>query len=262
MPTVDRDRFHGTARLDRSGWARKAERLFIRGLSGVLTADPVVVEAHRAMRDAGYTYGAAHPSIPDLYMLGEYEIEAHGDDSATVDLEYRRKERIEDDPTSIEVEGSESLVQEQTNQDADGEDIVVSRKPSADRAEKVQPVTVDVWRPVQTLRFRKVLETNPAPYARELIGRTNADTFQGDPPGLWLLKSFTFRSNDGGQSWDTSVELSRMPGGWKETVYYVMDGGRPPENFDAAYNDGLTVRTYEVYETGDFSVLGHPDVMG
>jgi hypothetical protein len=153
------------------------------------------------------------------------------------------------------------LVQEQTNQDYNNQDIVLEWKPDEARPAQRQTGTVPIWLPSQSLEFSKLLDANPAPMGKTFVGRTNSDTFQGDPAGYWLCMGLRFSSPDGGVHWDTSLKVARNERMWQEKAYYVAENGRPPANWDAAYNVDKTVKLIQIYGSVAFSGLGVPDVM-
>jgi len=245
--------------LDRFGWAEKQALLKVTGLAFASGKDDLCYKAILAIEDAGYTYGSVHPTIDTLYMLGPRTCRVISSGVVDVEVTYRRKEKS--DPNYIDVRGDIVLVSERTNQDKDGNDIVLEWKPEAARTARTQTGMVDVLLPALSLEFSQTLQTNPAPVARGIVGYLNGDEFQGDPPGTWLCMGCPFHSPDGGANWETSFKFAHRGDGWKQTVYYILESGRPPANYNADYNAGKTVKTIEVYGETDYAKLGLPDVM-
>jgi len=245
--------------LDRYGWAEKQALLKVTGLGFVSGKDDLCYKAVLAIDAAGYTYGSVHPTVDTLFMLGPRTCRVISSSAVDVEVTYRRKEKA--DPDYVDIRGDIVLVQERTNKDKDGNDIVLEWKPEAARTAKTQTGMIDRWLPSMSLEFSKTIETNPAPVAKTLVGFLNGGTFQGDEPGQWLCMGCPFHSPDGGVHWETSFKFAHNDYGWKQTVYYILDSGRPPANYNAAYNEGKTVKTIEVYGEADFDQLGLPNAM-
>lgn len=245
--------------LDKHGWAEKQAVLRVTNLSRTLGQDDLCYNAVLAIDNAGYTYGSQHPDISTLYMLGQRSCKVVTSSSVDVEVTYRRMDSTH--PNYVDIRGDNVLVQERTNKDKDGNDIVLEWKPEAGRTAKTQTGMVDIWLPSQSLEFGRTLDVNPASVSKSLVGKLNSDPFQGDAAGHWLCMGFPFSSSDSGLHWEASVKFVRNENQWKQTIYYILESGRPPANYDAAYNAGKSVKQVEVYGEADFGVLGLPSVM-
>jgi hypothetical protein len=263
MPTVKFGLIDGSnAERDRDGWVSKEALLIVDGLTHTLGDDDLAAEALSALDNAGYTYGSAHPDsseYPNLKLLGPRRFTAVSSSRVEVACTYKRPDR--DDPNYVAIRGDVSLVKEKTNQDVDGEDLVLEWTPEAGRDAKRQTGTVDIWLPVRTLEFSKRLAVNPAPIAADIVGKVNSDTFQDAAAEYWLCMGLSFESPDGGVHWDTTMRFGHNPKKWRQTAYFVLDNGTIPDNWDNAANAGKTVKEIEVYDSAAFGALGLPNAM-
>ena len=141
---------------------------------------------------------------------------------------------------------------EKTNKDKDDASIVLEWKPETGRTAKKQYGLVEIFLPVLTLEFGWTQDSKPGPAAKAIIGHTNSNSFQSDAAGYWLCTDFGFDSSDSGTNWQCSAKFGRHPNLWKQTIYYLADNGKPPPNWDAAYQDGKTVQEIEVYNQVNF----------
>ena len=260
MSRVKVSLINGTAgRRDQYGWAEKSALIVVDGLARTLGNDDLVGSAWSAAVKAGYDYGVPHPEIADLYLLGELSLNVVASDRVEIACTYKRPEEGED-PDYVGIRGDIVLVQERTNKDHAGDDIFTKWKPDATRDQKIQTGMVDVWRPCRTLEFSKTLTVSPVPYAETLVGYTNAAAFQGMVTHHWLCMGCTFNSPDTGKTWETAFKFAGHWNLWKQTIYYLLQGGAIPENYNESYQNGQCVRTIEVYGAADFASLGLPDV--
>lgn len=250
---------HG-GRIDGAGWVERSFPLIVSGLAPA-TGPALLLDAYTALTLAGYDLNSEDTAIDGLY-LAELRPEAISKTAVRFGLTYRRKDATTRDPNHIRISGEVGAAREATNVDKDGNPLEVSWKPEDGRPAKSQMVTVEKWIPTTSLEFGfTAIADNPAPHATTYVGYTNSTSFQGDTAGYWLCVGIPFTSADGGNTWDFSIKMMRHPNAWKETIYYVQDGDRPPPNWNAGYNSGLTVKTVEVYGQVDFTSLGLPNVM-
>lgn len=249
-----------TGVLDKYGWAEKQAVIRVMNTAYTVGQDDLLVNALAVAEAAGFTYGVVHPHIPNLYLLGERALKAINKTQVDIGVTYKRRESSKEDPNYIAIRGSATLVTEKTNKDYADDDIIVSWLPDEGEDEKFQTGTVDVQTPCFTLEFSKLLSVNPAWLGAALIGCTNVGTFQGNPPETWLCSGFDFSSPDGGIHWETTPKFVFNANKWRQTVYYTLETGKPPSNWNAAYNDGKTVKVIQVYGMTDFDVLGLPNV--
>lgn len=245
--------------LDKYGWVEKQALLRVTGLTHASGHDDLCVHAIQALNAAGYEYGQVHPDVDTLFLLGQLSTRVVTSSSVDVEVTYRRMDKTH--PDYVDIRGDIVLVQERTNRDKDGNDIVLEWKPEAGRTAKTQTGVVDIWLPSQSLEFGRTLDVNPASLSKTLVGWLNSDPFQGDAAGFWLCMGFSFSSSDSGLHWETSVKFVRNANQWKQTIYYILESGRPPANYDADYNAGKAVKQVEVYGETNFAVLGLPNVM-
>jgi hypothetical protein len=244
--------------LDNYGWQDKKALLKVEGVTHVSGKDDLAINAILAIDAAGYTYGSTHPVIDTLFMLGPRVCTVVGKRAVDIEVTYRRKNKT--DPNYIEHTGETVLVQERTNLDAAGDDIVLEWKPESGRDAQKQSGLIDKWLPSTSLEFSQTILTNPAPVARRIVGFANKDNFQGDEPGSWLCFGCGFGSPDGGVHHATTMKFVRNAKLWKQTLYYICENGRPPANFNAEYNAGKAVQEIEVYGKVNFGDLNLPNV--
>ncbi len=246
-------------RRDQYGWAEKSALIVVDGLARTLGNDDLVATAWSAAVKAGYDYGVPHPEIPELYLLGELSLNVVASDRVEIACTYKRSS-AEEDPDYVGIRGDIVLVQEQTHKDRDGVDLFTKYKRDAASNFKIQLGRVDIWQPCRTLEFSKTLTVSPVPYAETLVGHTNAAAFQGMVAHHWLCMGCTFNSPDTGKTWETAFKFAGHWNSWKYIIYYLLDGGKTPGNYNADYQYGQCVRTIEVYGDADFASLGLPDV--
>ncbi len=253
-----------TGTLSGGRWIEKNQLLIISGMPWTLGQDDLLSNAEHALTDAGFTYGSAHPDIPGLYLYGDIALEvtagrtpAEGG-NAVATLSYSRTNIVLGQFEQWAIRGSTVLVQEATNTDKTGAEIFSEWKKDAGATAIKQPGTVDIYLPTQSLSFSKGGYDSPVAHSKSLVGRTNSDTFQGDPAGHWLCMGCDYDSSDGGSLWDRSWQFARHPDKWKQTIYYIAEDGRPPANYNASYNSDKAVKLIEVYGSAAFGVLSLP----
>jgi len=260
MSVIKIARVEGNAgRWGRGGWAEKRCQLLITGLAPQLSDDGLLAEAVSAMAGGGFAYGADHPSIIGLKLLGDVDLQAKTRSSVLANLTYKLPDE-KDDENYIAVSGGSTLVGRQTNKDADGDEIVLEWQPSDERPVQRQTGMVEVLTPVETIEFSQTTTSNPAAAMRGYVGKTNNGTWQDDAAGIWLCMESRFASANGGRTWDRAMKFGRREDGWEVGTYFVLDNGKPPGNWDAQYNEGKTFKWITVYGEADFSALNLPEV--
>ena len=261
MPAATNSRLvaGSTGVRDAYGWREKAATVLVEGLSRTVTKDDLVFDAYTQMAADGFDYGDPHPEDAALKIFGDMSFTVMSTSAVEIGVTYRRPEPG-DDPTYVAVRGDMVLVQERTNKDKNNADLVTEWKPDATRTAKTQTGMVDVWRPSHTMEFSKPLSVCPITIAKTIIGFTNSDTFQGDAAGFWLCMGCGYASPDGGTTWETAFRFARNARLWKQTIYYILDNGKPPANYDAGYQNGKCLQEIEVYDSVAFAALGLPDM--
>ncbi len=253
-----------TGRLDKSGWAEKQSIIRVSGLAHALGQDDLLINAIAAANAAGYTYGSEHPQLTRLYLLGDRTPKVLSSTSAEIEVLYRRNDvaypSAAINPDYVNVRGGVALVTEKTNLDSNGNPIITSWKAAANADAIPQAGFVDVQTPCPTLEFSKLLTVCPIQYALGIVGCTNHGLFQGYAAGFWLCTGADYATKDSGQTWETTFRFTWNAKQWKQTVYYQIDTGKPPPNWNADYNQGNTLQVIQVYADSDFDLLGLPNV--
>lgn len=205
--------------------------------------------------------GSAHPSVPAM-RLTSIEAQPQGDSAALVRLVYRTPESIPGadpaDPTLPRYEVGSSVVTTRTLTDAAGDPLEVSYD-GAERLEdepRTQRVNADVMRPQTTLRVVRVESSSPAAAARDKVGKVNGSTWQSGAAKTWLCTGIHGKSVDAGETWLVTYDFQFNPATWRRTVGFTSPRtGRVPSDASESGPE-LGIKTFDLYETADFSALG------
>jgi hypothetical protein len=259
--TVHVDLVEGNeAKFNSFGIVEKSATIRVLGLARTLGADDLTILALEAAETAGYVLGSEHPSYSGLLLLCDRTVRVISPTAAEIPVVYRSPGGPRYDPDAVRIRGRVTLVSERTNQDITGADLYTEWKESAARPAKRQLGTVDKGIPCVTLQFNRGFRNCPFGMAKNVVGYRNSDTFQNDAAGLWLVTGYDFSSDDGGDHWEETIEVTRNARLWKQTIYYLREDGQIPSNWDAAYNLGNTVKLVTVYGNVGFAQMELPTV--
>jgi len=265
MTTVKIDIARSAGVYDQFGWKSLQTEFVIAGLSRTVGAhDDLLTKAATALFGS-YAYGSAHPDAAGLYLLGEVAFRAAGEKNTRAVRATATYQRPTGENSisvnDVTIRGGATLVSEATNVDRDGDPLEVSWKRTAASAAITQRGTVHVWTPCRTLEFGRAARSghNPHVDARIYINTRNVAAWQGDDAKEWLLQAWEFSSPNSGASWMETIRFVHNPNGWVETLYYLLDNGRPPENIGEAYNEAAILE-FEPAGVADFSALGLPTI--
>ncbi len=246
-------------RMSGDDWIEKEQILVLTNLERTVGTDDLIAVAALEAVIAGYVDGEAHPDYPDIFLQGEREFTAINSHTVQVALNYSRR-IVRLDPTYTGIRGDAVLVSERTNLDYLGSEIYTEWKRDAGATAIPQLGTVEKWLPSLSLEFSKSGYDCPLATAQQILGFTNADTFQGSPAGYWLCMAFPFSSPNSGIKWEWSIKFVWSSQQWQQKIYYIAENGKPPANWNAAYNAGKTVKSVQVYGRTNFGFLRLPNV--
>jgi hypothetical protein len=248
-------------RWGRNGWSEKRAKLLITGLAAGLGADELLPAAVSAMASGGYGYGASHPTIVGLYLLGDVDLRAKSRTSVEAVVTYKVPDE-KDDPTYnyVAFAGDFVLGEEATSVDAAGDPIYTEYSPDNERAFVRQDGEVRVQRIYETLEFSRTSSSNPAVAMRGYPGTVNSAEWQGDAAGTWLCAGARFSSDDGARTFARSMRFAKKESGWEQEIFWRADNGHPPPNVDAAWNEDKAHKWIQVYGELDFNNLNLPEV--
>lgn len=243
-----------TARRDSTGWIERAATIHVIDLEPA-DDDALYTAAYSAMYAAELGYGASHPSVEGLYLLGESSYRVMSRTRVDADVVFRRPTPATQ-PGFIKIRGGVVTVTEKTNIDADGNEIKLTWKSGPNAAGIDQPGTVDVGTPCLSLEYQKTFNTSPAVVAMDIVGKTNSDTWNGCAADYWLCTDFSFDSQDGGATWEAAIKFVANAKKWLQEVYYTLDSGKPPPNLMDEYNAAAhqLIRVYGSTAFGDLSL--------
>lgn len=229
---------------------------------------------YRALLHSGIPqYGAWHPAIQGIFVTERFA-ESRTPGMAKVRIEYGTTSEgvlVPDDTASPQIEIGTSLVQTTATKDVNGNQIVVSHKPTilipipipgtsrytyveGKGAEVIQPVQVSVQQPVTTLRCTRREQQAPFNKSKSCVGRMNSCRFAQEEAKHWLCTLLRGVSYDAGASYfvDYEFQLNDAEDGWDAVVVYID----PTTNrivTDPVVGEGL--RAYTVYRSVDFNEL-------
>lgn len=249
---LDRQNSNGGTK-DQFGWVSKTGLIVIRDLAPTKNKDDLIVKAAKELSDAGYFYNSPHPDIETLFLTGEISFTARSSTQVTVSVTWNRREETEDDKINITIRGDTALVTEKTNMDVDGKELFVEWKRDANAIALRQPGEVDVNLIVETIEFGRPYAACPRNLANANVGKVSED-------GKTLCTGFSYSLNEEKGQWDASIKFAINQCGWDKKIYYLMENGAPPKNYNAPYNKGLTVKEVKVYRRGSFAGLGLPGI--
>lgn len=126
------------------------------------------------------------------------------------------------DPPIIEAFGTLETVQ--TNTDKDGNLIEID-PPSGTSGEPITP-RVNLLVPRAGLRITNREPNDPTSLIATYVGHVNSSTFLGQPKGTWLVGPIRGRSDDGGETYVTSVDLLLDKAGWSAKLRWEDENGR------------------------------------
>ncbi len=246
-------------RMSGNDWVEKEQILVLSNLERTVGTDDLLEVAARAAEIAGFVDGEAHPDYPGIFLQGDRDFTAVNSHTVQVALNYSRR-TVRLDPTYTGIRIDAVTVSERTNEDLNGNEIYTEWQRNAD-ADAIQQIgTVEKWLPSLSLEFSKSGWDCPLATAQQILGYTNADTFQGSPAGYWLCMAFPANSPDSGRKWEWSIKFVWSSQQWQQKIYYVGENGKPPANWNAAYNAGKTVKAVQVYGRTNFGFLRLPNV--
>lgn len=224
-----------------------AVRTFVVDLNGVAPSTPDGM-VFTAMFDATFTAivqrGSAHPTMTALYCS---ELKGKAIDVNKVEIQATYEpfaaESHANNTQTPKLTVSSFIQSEDTNQAADGSDLIVSNSGDPDI---VATVSIDTC--LVNLSFMR-LET-AAPIAVQTFVDTLNDadiTYRGFLFASGTLKCTGISGNPADDSGNYNVTYTMIynPNGWQATVYYTQDGNIVPG----------TGTTYDVYATSTFSSL-------
>ncbi len=167
----------------------------------------------------------------------------------TTELEYRRKGATFPPETDPLLEVGATLTSAETNEDKNGDVIIVSHTPTTMTTAEthgeypdtddniiVSGVTVPILIPTHTLRFSHSSSSSPEADAMAYVGMVNSAYWHGGDAKTWLCMSITGRSTDNGATYQVQYEFGWRPysdnvQGWEARVYLIdKSTGKPFKN--------------------------------
>ncbi len=226
----------------------------------------ITASSLKAALDQMPAHGTPSSEFPGLFAL-EFNVEHAAEQpqqywGTTV---YRRPDPFstEDDPPDPTPSGGTisvgSRLQPATfTKDAGDNQIITTHtfnEPAPGRSgTDTQPGEVAGFRPTTVLSVTRTENDSPQALAIAFVGKTNAGNFFGEGSGSWLCTAIEGFSEDQGATYTVTYEfeLSSDPDLWNATVAYIDDKtGRPV----LPLVDGVSRRTYQIYEQTSFSGL-------
>ncbi len=239
------------AKQTRDGWT--ATRLaMVRGVTGSGSAKVfnAVMELFTA---ENITIGTPHPDIAGIEVDSIDPVAVTTSD-INLRIEYAVPKR--EDSEELLIESGANSVQVQTNVDING-DLLEVEYPNAPPDEQIKVMLISVGRahPIRTYTRRENFD--PSDLADTYVDTVNANAIFGQPPKEWRCTSILGRSNDGGQTFETTYSFERKKNPfnppWEETISWTDAATSTVP--DDAFDFPESIRQYEVYEARDWSEL-------
>ena len=233
------------------------------------------VRLYNARQAVGVSRGDFHPSIPGI-QADTFNVSPCGQSSNAqfkVTINYKAlnsSEIIPDDAAPAQLRVSATVQQVNANTDINGDTLLVYHTGSAavdsgdvryDADEfdlgvrKEQTAEISIQVPQAVFSFSRRETRDPGYKAIAYVGKVNAGSFRGDPPGIWLCTRIEGDSPDNGKTWNVSYEFQRNEQTWVGIAYYInTNTGKPyPE---ATWIESDDVRYFQMYAEVDFGPLG------
>lgn len=188
--------------------------------------------------------GSVHPTMTALFC-NEIKGKAIGNGQVEITATYEpfAAESHADNTQVPKLTVSSFIQSEDTNQDANGDDLVVSNSGDPDI---VATVSIDTC--LVNLSFMRLETAAPIAIQTYVDTLNSADiTYRGFLFSAGTLKCTGISGNpatDAGE-YDVTYTMLYNPNGWQATVYYTKDGNVVPG----------TATTYDVYATSAFASL-------
>ena len=242
-----------TAELDARGYLKKTAKITISDLpDSCLGRDDLIVRANSALKSAGFATGAAHPVISDLVLNASKQFTVLSRRVVEVLVTYTRAVDFDaQGKCLVGISGGCSISNEQTNLDKDGKEIYTEWRPDIMSDPRKQPAQVDCNIPISTKTYNLIYNQDPGEIAADNVGKVAPDR-------KTLCSGFSYSLDKANGWWEVSIEFSFHPVGWDKRIFYTLENGLPPTNYNEPYNRGKTVKTVKVLKEGSFSGLGLP----
>jgi hypothetical protein len=224
-----------------------------------------------AINDAGMPdIGDAHPAVATC-LLRSIEFMEMGLDMVKLRLHYAQK-----DPTSQSgftddsIQSGASVIQEQTNKDINGEEIVLNYTYPAtyQRSPHEEEIGEETEAPPQnpfvgklvpqyTKSIQKLRDYDPDSEAMTYVGKINSSTWKSGAAKTWMCTGIVGDSVDGGENYRVTYSFQYNPRTWVGEVVFIRDDGKAPTDRDENSERSIDLgNPIELYETANFDSLG------
>jgi len=145
-----------------------------------------------------------------------------------------------------------SLTQVLSNQDWDGDDIVLQWVDLTTNQTVEYVAEFQVQVPVVTMTITDIVQADPSAYT-SYIGKINDDTWNGKDAHMWMCTNFCYVESDNGEHWQVTAQFAGKfdQFGWDVRVYLKRKDGTIPDSLV----EGTGKDTIQVYEEADFDLL-------